>query len=54
MQQMTNQLRAGIVEKKPEVLLSGEVELDELYIIAGFKGQPAEVRKRGDLVVQGG
>ena len=53
-QQMTNQLRAGIVEKKPEVLLSGEVELDELYIIAGFKGQSAEVRKRGDLVVQGG
>jgi len=53
-QQMTNQLCAGIVEKKPEVLLSGEVELDELYIIAGFKGQPAEVRKRGDLVVQGG
>lgn len=49
-QQMTNQLRAGIVEKKPEVLLSGEVELDELYIIAGFKGQPADVvRKRGDL-----
>lgn len=25
-----SQLRAGIVKKKPEVLLSGEVELDEL------------------------
>lgn len=53
-QRMTSQLRAGIVEKKPEVLLSGEVELDELYLIAGFKGQPNEVRKRGDLVVQDG
>ena len=51
-QQMTSQLRAGIVEKKPEVILSGEVEVDELYLIAGFKGQPAEVRQRGDLVVQ--
>ena len=51
---MTSQLRTGIIEKKPEVLLSGEVELDELYTNAGFKGQPAEVRKRGDLVVLGG
>ncbi len=53
-QQMTSQLRSGIVEKKPEVVLSGEVECDELYLIAGFKGQSDEVRKRGDLVVQGG
>ena len=53
-QQMTSQRRTGIVEKKPEITLSGEVELDELYLIAGFKGQPAEVRKRGDLVAQGG
>jgi len=53
-QQMTSQLRAGIVEKKPEVILKGQVELDELYLIAGFKGQPAKVRKGGDLVVPGG
>jgi hypothetical protein len=53
-QQMTSQLRAGIVEKKPEVVLSGEVECDELYLITGFKGQPDEVRKRGDLAVLGG
>ena len=53
-QQMTSQLRSGIVEKKPEVVLSGEVECDELYLIACFKGQSEEVRKRGDLVVQGG
>ena len=53
-QQMTSQLRTGIVEKKPEVILSGEVELDELYLIAGFKGQPAAIKKRGDLIVHGG
>jgi len=52
-QQMTSQLRAGIVEKKPEVILSGEVELDELYLIAGFKGQPTEVKKRGGWVAAG-
>ena len=51
---MTSQLRSGIVEKKPEVILSGEVECDELYLIAGFKGKPAEVRKRGELVAPGG
>ena len=50
-QQMTSQLRLGIVEKKPEVILSGEVECDELYLIAGFKGQPEQVLKRGDSVV---
>jgi hypothetical protein len=46
-QQMTAQLCSGIVEKKPEVILEGEVECDELYLIAGFKGQPAKVKKRG-------
>jgi hypothetical protein len=50
-QQMTSQLRTGIVEKKPEVILSGEVECDELYLIAGFTLQSAEVRKRGGPVV---
>ena len=36
--QMTTQLRQGIVEKKPQVVLSGEVECDEVYITAGHKG----------------
>ena len=53
-QQMTSQLRSGIVEKKPEVRLAGEVECDELYLIAGFKGQPNQVRKRGGSVGRGG
>jgi len=47
--QMTTQLREGIVEKTPEVTLSGEVEMDEVYIAAGHKGQPNEVEKRGEL-----
>lgn len=46
-QQMTNQLREGIVQSKPQVMLEGEVECDEAYIIAGHKGQPDAVRKRG-------
>lgn len=54
-QQMSAELRSGIVEKKPEVILAGEVEDDELYLIAGFKGQPAdEMEKRGELVADGG
>lgn len=45
--QMTMQLRQGIVDNKPEVQLSGEVEFDEVYVRAGHKGQPAAVKKRG-------
>jgi hypothetical protein len=48
-QKMTTQLREGIVELKPEVTLSGEVECDEVYVVAGHKGKPEEVKKRGDL-----
>ena len=44
---MTTALREGIVEKSPEITLSGEVEMDEVYIVAGHKGQPNEVEKRG-------
>ena len=45
-QQMTSQLRSGIVEKKPEVLLEKEVEIDEVYLVAGFKGQPLKVAQK--------
>ena len=44
---MTDQLREGIVQNKPEVTLAGEVECDEAYVIAGHKGQPETVQKRG-------
>ncbi len=54
-QAMTEQLRRGLVAKAPEVTLNGEVEpdarassgIDEVYVVAGHKGQPEEVAKRG-------
>ena len=47
-QRMTSQLREGIVQRKPQVVLSGEIECDEVYVIAGHKGHPEAVRKKGD------
>ena len=46
-QVMASQLREGIVQRKPEVTLSGEVECDEVYVVAGHKGHPEAVRKKG-------
>jgi transposase-like protein len=46
-QTMTEQLRRGLAAKTPEVTLAGEVEIDEVYVVAGHKGQPAAVAKRG-------
>lgn len=43
---MADILRSGVVEKEPEVKLSGEVECDEVYVVAGHKGNPAAVKKR--------
>jgi len=56
-QAMTEQLRRGLVAKAPAVELKGEVEPDarassgigEVYVVAGHKGQPKEVAKRGGL-----
>ena len=45
-QQMTEQLRDGIVARQPEPILSGEVECDEVYVVAGHKGHPEAVKKR--------
>ena len=47
-QRMTTQLREGVVQRKPEVVLSGEVECDEVYVVAGHKGHPEAVRKKGE------
>jgi hypothetical protein len=47
-QRMTTLLRDGIVQRKPEVKLEGEVECDEVYVLAGRKGHPEKVRKKGD------
>jgi len=50
-QAMTEQLRAGLVAKSPAVILDGEVEVevDEAYVVAGHKGQPAAVAKKAAL-----
>ena len=46
-QDMTTQLREGIEQSKPDVNLSGSVECDEVYVTAGHKGKPEEVKKKG-------
>jgi transposase-like protein len=54
-QAMTEHLRRGLVAKAPPAArLEGEVEVDEVYVVAGHKGQPAAVAKRGDLGVDAG
>lgn len=45
-QAMTEPLRAGVVARTPEPSLSGQVECDEVYVVAGHKGQPEAVKKR--------
>lgn len=49
-QQMCTQLREGVRSQKSEPLLTGEVECDEVYVIAGHKGNPEAVKKNIDLV----
>ena len=46
-QAMTEALRGGLTARVPPVRLAGEVEIDEVYVVAGHKGQPAAVAKRG-------
>jgi transposase-like protein len=44
-QEMTTHLRQGLATMAPEVVLSGDVEIDEVYVVAGHKGNPAAVEK---------
>lgn len=37
--------------RKPEVMLEGEVKCDEAYFVAGHKGQPQAVEKKGAVDV---
>jgi transposase-like protein len=46
-QLMTEQLRHGLAARMPAATLAGEVEIDEVYVVAGHKGRPASVAKRG-------
>ena len=51
---MTEALRRGLTAKLPPVILRGEVEIDEVYVVAGHKGNPAAVAKRGASAGAGG
>ena len=53
-QAMTGQLRQGLVERQPDVRLDGEVEADEVYVVAGHKGNPAAVQKKAAWDAGGG
>ena len=50
-QNMTKKIRAEIQKNRPDPQLSGEVEFDEVYIVAGHKGCPEAVKKRAAKVV---
>jgi transposase-like protein len=47
-QEMVQRLRQGVVDRRPAVVLAGEVECDEVYVVAGHKGNPAAVAKKGE------
>jgi transposase-like protein len=44
--EMATHLRDGLVAKSPDVVLNGDVEADEVYVIAGHKGNPEAVKKK--------
>jgi len=44
--EMTSILRQEILDKKQEIKLSQEVEIDEVYLVAGHKGHPEIVKKK--------
>src|ERR687885_2717622 len=46
-QAMAERLRGGLAAKVQAARLAGEVEIDEVYVVAGHKGQPAAVAKGG-------
>jgi len=45
-QDMATHLRSGLATRTPPVVLSGEVEIDEVYVNAGHKGNPEAVQKK--------
>src|SRR3954469_4443473 len=46
-QAMTEQLRQGLLARAPVAKREGTAEVDEVYSVAGHKGQPGEVEKGG-------
>jgi transposase-like protein len=45
-QEMATQLRQSIADRQEPITLEGEVECDEVYVVAGHKGHPEAVKKR--------
>ena len=45
-QAMASTLREGLIAKVPDVKLEGVVEIDEVYVVAGHKGNPAATQKK--------
>ena len=45
-QAMIQLLRQGVIDRRPPVVLSGPVECDEVYVVAGHKGHPEAVKKK--------
>ena len=45
-QAMTEQLRLGLLAQAPAIVLDGEVEIDEVDVVAGHKGNPVAVAKK--------
>ncbi len=43
---MATGLREGLVAKVPPVKLEGVVEIDEVYVVAGHKGNPVATQKK--------
>jgi transposase-like protein len=53
-QSMASRLREGLVAKAPEVKLEGVVEIDEVYVVAGHKGNPVATQKKAARDAAGG
>jgi transposase-like protein len=45
-QAMASSLREGLLAKAADVKLEGVVEIDEVYVVAGHKGNPEAVKKK--------
>ena len=45
-QQMTDLLRDGIYKRRRVTRMQGEIECDEVYVIAGHKGKPEKIHGR--------
>ena len=45
-QAMPDQLRGGILKRRPKVRMGGGVECDEVYVVAGHKGRPDKIKGR--------